>query len=257
MSTRGEHLLHADRRFATGGGLVARLTAPAFAKVLDEIDRRLAKGGIDATLPDGTRRRLGFNAKGPTAAVRLSSWRALVRLATSGSVGWYKAWALGEWSSPDPVKVFELFSANAVPLGNVGRAKGPFRWVNRIAHRLRDNAPGKARANIAAHYDLGNDFYSAWLDATMTYSSARFATPKDTLEQGQLRKVHLLLDRKPQHRPLRRQRRLHPDLHLSRRAAARRTAIRSACSCAGPELGRARRLRPRLCGHAEALARAL
>ena len=195
MSTRGEHLLHADRRFATGGGLVARLTAPAFAKVLDEIDRRLAKGGIDATLPDGTRRRLGFNAKGPTAAVRLSSWRALVRLATSGSVGWYKAWALGEWSSPDPVKVFELFSANAVPLGNVGRAKGPFRWVNRIAHRLRDNAPGKARANIAAHYDLGNDFYSAWLDATMTYSSARFATPKDTLEQGQLRKVHLLLDR--------------------------------------------------------------
>ena len=195
MSTRGEHLLHADRRFATGGGLVARLTAPAFAKVLDEIDRRLAKGGIDATLPDGTRRRLGFNAKGPTAAVRLSSWRALVRLATSGSVGWYKAWALGEWSSPDPVRVFELFSANAVPLGNVGRAKGPFRWVNRIAHRLRDNAPGKARANIAAHYDLGNDFYSAWLDATMTYSSARFATPKDTLEQGQLRKVHLLLDR--------------------------------------------------------------
>ena len=195
MSTRGEHLLHADRRFATGGGLVARLTAPAFAKVLDEIDRRLAKGGIDATLPDGTRRRLGFNAKGPTAAVRLSSWRALVRLATSGSVGWYKAWALGEWSSPDPVKVFELFSANAVPLGNVGRAKGPFRWVNRIAHRLRDNAPGKARANIAAHYDLGNDFYSAWLDATMTYSSARFATPKDTLEQGQLRKVHMLLDR--------------------------------------------------------------
>ena len=195
MSTRGEHLLHADRRFATGGGLIARLTAPAFAKVLDEVDRRLAKGGIDATLPDGTRRRLGFNAKGPAAAVRLSSWRALVRLATSGSVGWYKAWALGEWSSPDPVRVFELFSANAVPLGNVGRAKGPFRWVNRLAHRLRDNAPGKARANIAAHYDLGNDFYSAWLDTTMTYSSARFATPKDTLEQAQLRKVHLLLDR--------------------------------------------------------------
>jgi cyclopropane-fatty-acyl-phospholipid synthase len=82
-----------------------------------------------------------------------------------------------------------------VPLGDVGRAKGPFRLVNAVAHRLRDNAPGKARANIAAHYDLGNDFYSAWLDTTMTYSSARFATPKDTLEQGQLRKVHMLLDR--------------------------------------------------------------
>jgi cyclopropane-fatty-acyl-phospholipid synthase len=178
MSTRGEHLLRADRGFATGGGTLARLTAPAFAKVLDQIDRRLACGGIDATLPDGAKRRLGFNAKGP-----------------SGSVGWYKAWTLGEWSSPDPVTVFELFSANAVPLGNVGRAKGPFRWLNALAHRLRDNAPAKAKENIAAHYDLGNDFYSSWLDETMTYSCARFASADDKLEDAQLRKVHMLLDR--------------------------------------------------------------
>ena len=46
MSTRGEHLVHADRRFVTGGGLLARLTAPAFAKVLDQIDRRLAVTGL-------------------------------------------------------------------------------------------------------------------------------------------------------------------------------------------------------------------
>jgi cyclopropane-fatty-acyl-phospholipid synthase len=195
MSTRGEHLLRADRGFATGGGSLARLIAPAFAKVLDQIDRRLVKGGIDATLPDGAKRRLGFHGKGPKAIVRLSSWRALVRLATSGSVGWYKAWTLGEWSSPDPVTVFELFSANAVALGNVGRAKGVFRWVNALAHRLRDNAPAKAKENIAAHYDLGNDFYSAWLDATMTYSCARFASAKDSLEEAQLGKVNMLLDR--------------------------------------------------------------
>jgi cyclopropane-fatty-acyl-phospholipid synthase len=195
MSTRGEHLVRADRGFATGGGMLARLTAPAFSKVLDEIDRRLASGGIVATLPDGSKRRLGFRVRGPKADIRLSSWLALVRLATSGSVGWYKAWTAGEWSSPNPVTVFELFSVNAVPLGNVGRAKGPFRLVNAIAHRLRDNRPGKAKQNIAAHYDLGNDFYAAWLDSTMTYSSARFASPVDTLEQAQLRKVRTLLDR--------------------------------------------------------------
>jgi cyclopropane-fatty-acyl-phospholipid synthase len=177
MSTRGEHLVRADRRFATGGGLLARLTAPAIARVLDEIDRRLEYGGLEATLPDGSKRRLGFRAKGARARVRLTSWMSLVRLATSGSVGWYKAWTMGEWSSHDPVAIFELFSANAVSLGNVGRAKGPFRWINALAHRLRDNAPRKARQNIAAHYDLGNDFYSAWLDATMTYSSAIFSPP--------------------------------------------------------------------------------
>jgi cyclopropane-fatty-acyl-phospholipid synthase len=205
MSTRGEHLVRANRGFVTGGGLIARLTTPALTRVLDEIDRSLAIGGIETTLPDGTKRRLGFHTKGPKAVIRLSSSLALVRLATSGSVGWYKAWTLGEWSSPDPVTVFELFSVNAVPLGNVGRAKGPFRWINAVAHRLRDNAPRKARQNIAAHYDLGNDFYSAWLDETMTYSSARFVSSSDSLEEAQLRKINMLLDRldlKPGHRLL-------------------------------------------------------
>ena len=195
MSARGEHLVHADRRFATGGGAVARLLAPAFGRVLDEIDDRLDSGGIHLHLPDGTRRDAGFRAPGAEATVDIRNWMALVRLATSGSVGWYKAWTLGEWASPDPVALFELFSANAASLGDVGRAKGPFRWVNALAHRLRDNAPKKARKNIAAHYDLGNDFYSAWLDPTMTYSCARFGSPSDSLEEAQRRKVALLLDR--------------------------------------------------------------
>jgi cyclopropane-fatty-acyl-phospholipid synthase len=53
----------------------------------------------------------------------------------------------------------------------------------------------RARRNIAAHYDLGNDFYSAWLDETMTYSCARFARASDSLEDAQRSKVALLLDR--------------------------------------------------------------
>ena len=195
MSTRGEHLVKADRGFAVGGGMIARLASPAFARVLDRLDTSLQIGGIEATLPDGSRRRIGFHAPGPVAVVKLTSWMALVRLATSGSVGWYKAWAQGEWSSPDPVALFELFTANAMALGDAARAKGPFRWVNAIAHRLRDNAPGKAKANIAAHYDLGNDFYAAWLDPTMTYSAARFASPDEPLETAQLRKIGVLLDR--------------------------------------------------------------
>jgi cyclopropane-fatty-acyl-phospholipid synthase len=195
MSSRGEHLVKADRGFAVGGGIVARLVSPAFQRVLDHLDSRLPQGGIEVILPNGRRRRIGFEAPGPTAIVKINSWMALVRLATSGSVGWYKAWALGEWSSPDPVPLFELFSLNAIALGEAGRAKGPFRWINALAHRLRDNAPAKAKANIAAHYDLGNDFYAAWLDPTMTYSSARFASPDEPLETAQLRKIALLLDR--------------------------------------------------------------
>ncbi|HEU4499500.1 MAG TPA: cyclopropane-fatty-acyl-phospholipid synthase family protein [Sphingomicrobium sp.] len=194
MATRGEHLVRADRRFATGAGLLGRIAAPGFKRILDHLHDRLERGGIDASLPDGSRRRIGFHRPGPTAIVNIGSWLALVRLATSGSVGWYRAWAAGEWSSPDPVPLFELFMLNGRSLGEIGRAKGIRRKLNALAHRLRDNGLGQARENVAAHYDLGNDFYAEWLDPSMTYSSARFA-PGDTLEQAQRRKIGLLLDR--------------------------------------------------------------
>ena len=195
---RGRHLVAADRRFATGGGLLAELLAGRFARVLDRIDRGLERGAIDATLPDGSRRTFGGRAPGPRPIVHLRSWRALARLITSGSVGWYKAWELGEWSSPDPVPLFELFMLNAETLGDTGRAKGLFRLVNRIAHRFRSNDKRGARENIAHHYDLGNDFYRAWLDSGMTYSSAIFAEPvsaAECLDSAQERKLRMLLDR--------------------------------------------------------------
>ena len=198
MTSRGSHFVAADRGFAKGGGALARLFAGGFGRILDRIDIGLAEGRIELTLPDGGQRTLGGRGAGPVAMVRLHSWRALVRLAASGSVGWYEAWARGEWSSPDPVPLFDLFMRNAVGLGEAARAKGPWRWLNRLAHAVRANSPRRARRNIAHHYDLGNDFYAAWLDAGMAYSSAVFADPAATsepLEAAQERKMRLLLDR--------------------------------------------------------------
>ena len=205
MATRGNHLLRGGLLFVNGSGLLGRLFARSFARVLDHIDGRLEVGGIEVTQPDGRGRRLGFRADGPVAIVHLKSWYALVRLATSGSIGWYRAWAKGEWSSPDPVPLFELFTANAHSLGDTGRATGVARLLNLLKHHRRDNDPSGARDNIAAHYDLGNDFYAAWLDETMTYSSARFASAGQKLEDAQRRKINVLLDRlqlEPGHRIL-------------------------------------------------------
>src|SRR3954468_21479336 len=195
---RGNHLVSADRAFATGGGWLARWFGRRFQRVLDRIDSGLNRGSIEVTLPDGRTRRLGGRAPGPQPVVRLHSWNALLRRAASGSVGWYKAWERGEWSSPDPVPLFELFMLNGESLGNTARAKGLFRTVNRLAHRFRANDKKGARENIAHHYDLGNDFYRPWLDSSMTYSSAVFAEPiaaSETLESAQERKLRLLLDR--------------------------------------------------------------
>jgi cyclopropane-fatty-acyl-phospholipid synthase len=191
------------RRYGGGGGSVRlRVGDPlgwfagAFHKLLDRIDAGLAEGAIEASLPDGSHRVLGGRGPGAIAVVELKSWRALVSLAMSGSVGWYEAWARGDWTSPDPVPLFDLFMRNRATLGNAGRAGGPVRLAKRIGHWFRRNSKLGSRRNIEYHYDLGNDFYSAWLDPGMTYSSALFADAEsETLEAGQHAKLMAILAR--------------------------------------------------------------
>ena len=174
---------------------LATLTAPLWHRILDRVDAGLVAGAIEATLPDGTARLLGGRAPGPVAIVAVHRWRALRRLVTAGSVGWYRSWADGDWSSPDPVPLFDLFMRNAVPLGQVARPGGVTRLALRAWHALRRNTPGRARDNIAAHYDLGNDFYREWLDPSLTYSSALFADPAEPLTAAQQRKLAVILAR--------------------------------------------------------------
>jgi cyclopropane-fatty-acyl-phospholipid synthase len=193
------------RRFGTRArpatGRVDRLLAPfagLFHRLLDRIDLGLEAGAIEASLPDGTDRVLGGRAEGPVAIVEITSWRALIRLAMGGSAGWYVAWSLGEWRSPDPVPLFDLFMRNRGPLGEAGRSRGPMRAVRRLWHLLRRNHRSGARRNIEFHYDLGNDFYSLWLDPGMTYSSALFEEPisaAQSLEDAQATKLRAALDR--------------------------------------------------------------
>ena len=191
---RGRDLMASGRRFARKPGLLARLVAPRFAKVLERIDAALTSGAIHGVMPDGTSRTLGGRAPGFECEVHLRSYNALVRLASNGSVGWYQAWAASEWWSPDPVPLFALFMQHAQRLGDTARAKGPFRAALKLAHLVNRNTTTGAQKNIAAHYDLGNDFYAAWLDPAMSYSSA-LDVRDDELEAAQKRKWAALSER--------------------------------------------------------------
>ncbi|WP_239805461.1 SAM-dependent methyltransferase [Croceicoccus hydrothermalis] len=192
---RGRHLTQAGLDWQNGTGWLARMISGGADRLVERIDAGIATGSIEAQLPDGSHRIVGGRAPGFAAQIRLHDWRALLRLATGGSVGWYRAWQLGEWDSPDPVMIFALFIANAGTLGSVGRAKGPWRLASRMLHRLRRNTKAGAQVNIAAHYDLGNDLYAAWLDPTMSYSSAMFTDTTRDLEHAQFAKVDALADR--------------------------------------------------------------
>jgi cyclopropane-fatty-acyl-phospholipid synthase len=164
--------------------------------LLAHIDKCLDQGAITVSLPEGgTPTRLGGRRPGPEAVVILTSWRALWRLVTGGSSGWYEAWAAGEWESPDPVALFEVFSLNRHGLAGTGRAHGLSRLLRRLWHKAHRNDRAGARRNIHEHYDLGNEFYELWLDPTMTYSSAIFDAPGQSLEDAQHVKLKAILDR--------------------------------------------------------------
>ena len=190
----GRHLPDDAEKSPGVGGLFVR----GLNRLLDRIDAGLAEGSIEGHLPDGSRRILGGRRAGPAAEMNIRSWHALRRIAWSGSIGLYEGWDKGEWDSPDPVQIFALFVQNRKTLGNSARAKGPLRLASRAFHFLRRNSKSGARRNIEFHYDLGNDFYAAWLDDSMTYSGALFAEPlsdTETLEVAQARKIDALLVR--------------------------------------------------------------
>lgn len=192
-------LLDAVRPVASQPGLLARAWSGGFARLVDRIDAGIAKGAMHATLPDGSTRLLGGRGEGIDCTLTLHDWRGLLRLATAGSQGWYQAWEAGEWTSPDEVAVFAHFGANAETLGDAGRAKGPWRAAAKALHWLNRNTRGGSRKNIHAHYDLGNEFYAAWLDETMNYSSALFDTVElrrpARLALGQQRKMQRMAER--------------------------------------------------------------
>ena len=182
---RSEERFPIAHRPARSGGLLSPAWAVLARKVADKFDARLAAGTLRATFPDGSQRNLGGRKAGVAAEATLHSWRGLLRVATGGSIGLYQAWEKGEWSSDDPVQLFRLFVSNSSALGNTVRARGPWRWAARAVHWLHRNTRAGARRNIHAHYDLGNDFYEAWLDQAMVYSSARFDLGAEDLAAAQ------------------------------------------------------------------------
>ena len=120
-------------------------------------------------------------------------------MARSGSVGGYEGWERREWASDDLVALFDLFMRNRRGLSAATRAHGLKRLILRLAHARKRNDRSGASRNIAAHYDLGNDFYASWLDPSMSYSSALFgdevARRSLSLEVAQQAKIDAMIAR--------------------------------------------------------------
>lgn len=174
------------------------------------VERRLeglVDGRIRVVEDDGVRE-FG-DGDGSVVEVRVRSPRLYTRLAREGSLGAGTAWIDGDWECDDLPALLRLLVAQPGFVGPTGSldsvlARGES-LLRTLAKPLTKNTRGGSRRNISAHYDLGNDFYAAMLDPSMTYSSAIFSFPGESLESAQTEKYDRLcrqLDLRPSHRLL-------------------------------------------------------
>jgi cyclopropane-fatty-acyl-phospholipid synthase len=169
---------------------------PRYFQAVFAVARRLGEGRLDFVLPDGRRFRCEGRAPGIAAEFTILNPELFARMIREGELGFCEAYLDGWWETPDLQALLDLLQrpGNArVNQGYGGQAL--VKAWERLRFWLQRNSRRQARKNIAAHYDLGNDFYRLWLDDSMTYSAAIFDSPQDSLETAQERKYASMVDR--------------------------------------------------------------
>jgi cyclopropane-fatty-acyl-phospholipid synthase len=167
------------------------LTVQVIFKGLVNID----VGSLSITLPDGRTFRIEGSHPGPNAAIKLTNWNLFTRSISGGTIAAAETYMDGDWESPDIGAFLELFLVNQHVGGKFANgARGLLRIVEKFRHWMNANTRKGSRRNISAHYDLGNEFYKAWLDPTMTYSSALYSTGANDLTSAQTAKYRALAE---------------------------------------------------------------
>ena len=176
-------------------GLALPASAPASARALFALLRRLRVGTLDVQLPDGQQMRFGSGAAAePHAAVRLHNWQVCSAALRAGDIGFAESFIAGDWAASDLVALLALFIANRAAVQAVVYGTWWGQLIHRVRHLLNRNSRAGSQRNIHAHYDLGNAFYRLWLDPTMSYSSAWFnGNPAQTTASAQQAKMRRAL----------------------------------------------------------------
>ena len=173
--------------------LEPRRKRPVFWEaLLDKWLSRIEAGELRAVFPSNFQKVYSGGQVGPTADIKINSWKLVPRLLLSGDMGLAESFLSGEWETSNLTQLMLLGDINERALGNAVTPSKFINLIEKLRHQRRDNSKRGSRRNIAAHYDLGNEFYSHWLDNSMSYSSALFTDFGEELEVGQNRKYQRL-----------------------------------------------------------------
>jgi cyclopropane-fatty-acyl-phospholipid synthase len=162
-----------------------RKAPAAFRSVVAIASQNWRLGTLTFVLPSGREIFIAGTQPGPDGRLVVRDLHFVDRVLASGDIGFGEGFMAGEWDTPDLSALLEAFTANLEQLHRLVDGNPLMRAVNFVSLLFNRNSRKGARRNIEAHYDLGNAFYSRWLDPGMTYSSARYERPGQTLAEAQ------------------------------------------------------------------------
>ena len=179
---------------------------PSRSAPVRTLAERLARDGVLARLSGVQGGRVTLTENGRTHV--LGTWTGLeARLdvhdarfwfdvATGGALGAAESYARGEWTCDDLTVLVRILARDRDTLAGLERGLAKLRTpALRALHALQSNTRHGSRRNIAAHYDLGNDFFALFLDRTRMYSCALWPRPEATLEEAAAHKLDVVCDK--------------------------------------------------------------
>jgi cyclopropane-fatty-acyl-phospholipid synthase len=169
-----------------------------YQTLLLRVFSKLNHGSLRLELPDGSVREFGQADANVSARITVRNPAFFQKCVLFGDVGFGESYVDGDWDTDSIERVISWAIANVNQMPSMSGTKvrtlffNLLKAYNRVLHRLRPNSIATSRRNISEHYDLGNDFYRLWLDPTLTYSSARYTAPGQSLESAQHSKYDAL-----------------------------------------------------------------
>lgn len=147
------------------------------------------EGGSITVVDGDTRETFGDTTSDLAVEVRVHDPRFYRAIAIGGSMGAGESYCDGDWSCDDLTALIRVFARNMQASNELGGTWNTLLDVGRkLTHRMNRNTRTGSRRNIAAHYDLSNEFYALFLDETMTYSSGVFPSETSSMKEASIEK---------------------------------------------------------------------
>jgi cyclopropane-fatty-acyl-phospholipid synthase len=187
-------VIHSARTASrTPGNLALRhFVDRGLVRLLSTVSRETS-GRLLVALPSAREVLVGGGDHEVAARLAFRNYRPIWKTVRRGALGFAESYISGDIDTDDLVGLFNFYMDNA-PKSTSGEFILSSGWQDIIFHHRRANTRRGSQRNIAAHYDLGNEFYRAWLDPGLVYSSALFATAETSLEEAQNGKIQLVLE---------------------------------------------------------------